>query len=111
MPARNAEDRRAIASIAALARSSRTTGASMLEAANARKRDQFNVRHECAMCGVMEIDQTLPPEEINRRGYAAYRLHMRRLALLRDRNRRKAAELEAEAAAADAELADSANAS
>jgi hypothetical protein len=111
MPARNPEERRALASIAALARSAKTTGAEMLEAANNVYRDSFNLGHQCEMCERIEIDQALPPEEIARRGYAAYRAHMRRLALRRDRHRRLAAEHAAAADAADAELADNANAS
>lgn len=105
MPARNGEERRAIATIAALSRSVRESGAERLAAANAAYRDGFNRRHECEMCGVVEIDQALTLEEIARRGAASYRVHMRRLALRRDRNRRVAAELEAEADAADEELA------
>ncbi len=105
MPARNPEERRQIATIAALSRSARESGADRLAAANNGYRASFNVRHECVLCDLIEIDQTLPEEEIVRRGEALYRLHMRRLALRRDRSRRLAAEHQAAAAAADAELA------
>jgi hypothetical protein len=105
MPARNPAERSAIASIAALSRSARESGSDRLAAANATYRASFNVSHQCNLCKLIEIDQSLPAEEIARRGEAAYRLHMRRLALKRDRSRRLAAELEAAAAAAEAELA------
>ena len=105
MPARNPAERRAIASIAALSRSTRESGKDRLAQANATYRASFNVRHECNVCKLIEIDQTLPAEEIARRGEAAYKLHMRRLALRRDRSRRIADEHLAEAEAADEELA------
>lgn len=105
MPARNAGERRRIAQIAALSRSATETGAERLAAANTAYRDSFNTGHECNLCKRIDVDQALPAEEIARRGEALYRLHMRRLALKRDRNRRIAGELEAEAEAADEELA------
>lgn len=105
MPARNASERAAIASIAALSRSATESGRDRLAAANAAYRASFNVRHECNVCKLIEIDQTLPAEEVARRGEAAYRLHMRRLALRRDRSKRLAAEHLANAVAADEELA------
>lgn len=105
MPARNPAERRAIASIAALSRSARESGTDRLAAANAAYRASFNVRHQCNVCDLIEVDQELPAEEIARRGAAAYKLHMRRLALRRDRSRRIAAEHLAAAAAADEELA------
>lgn len=111
MPARDPAERRAIASIAALARSTREDNAERLAAANKAYRDSFRIRHECEMCKLTEIPQDLPPEEIERRGAAAFKLHMRRLALRRDRARRLADEHAADAAAADAELSDIASAS
>jgi hypothetical protein len=105
MPARDPAERRAIATIAALARSATESGAERLASANEAYRASFRVRHECSMCKLVEIDQTLPADEIERRGKALYRLHMRRLALRRDQNRRAAAEHQAAADAADAELA------
>lgn len=105
MPARNADERRQIATIAALSRSTRESGKDRLAAANAAYRASFNVRHECNVCKLSEIDQSLSAEEIARRGEALYRLHMRRLALRRDRSRRLAAEHQAEAEAAEEELA------
>jgi hypothetical protein len=105
MPARDPAERRAIAKIAALSRSATEDGRERLAKANATYRASFNVRHECAMCKPVDIDQSLPPEEIARRGEALYKLHMRRLALRRDRSRRLAAEHQAAADAAEAELA------
>lgn len=104
MPARNAADRRAIATIAALSRSATESGTERLAAANAAYRQSFNVGHECGRCKLVEIDQALPAEEIARRGEALYRLHMRRLALSRDRGRRLAAEHAAQADEAEHEL-------
>lgn len=109
MPARSPEERRAIASIAALSRSARESGAERLAAANATYRASFNCGHQCAMCPPVGIDQTLPAEEIERRGAALYKVHMRRLALRRVRSQRLAAEVAA-IEAADAELADVATA-
>lgn len=105
MPARDPAERSAIAAIAALARSATESGADRLARANAAYRESFRVRHQCETCKLVEIDQTLPAEEIARRGEALYRLHMRRLALRRTRSRRLAAEHQAAADAADAELA------
>ena len=105
MPARNASERSQIARIAALSRSAIQSGKDRLAAANAAYRDSFNVSHECNVCKLVEIDQTLPADEIARRGDALYRRHMLALARKRDRNRRIAEELQAEAEAADAELA------
>jgi hypothetical protein len=112
MPARDPEERRAIASIAALSRSATETGADRMASANRTWRETFSRGHSCSVCKKhIAIDQALPAEEIARRGDALYRLHMRRLALVRTQNRRKADEqleaaLEAKAAAiaADGEL-------
>lgn len=93
MPARDPEERRAIASIAALSRSARESGADRMAAANRTYRDSFNTGHECPLCKAIAIDQELPADEIARRGEALYRLHMRRLALRRSQNRRRADEL------------------
>jgi hypothetical protein len=105
MPARDPAERKAIASIAALSRSATTSGADRLATANRTYRDSFNLGHSCSICKAIEIDQTLAPDEISRRGEALYKLHMRRLALVRTRNRRRADELLAQADEADAELA------
>jgi hypothetical protein len=112
MPARDPEERRAIASIAALSRSASESGADRMATANRTWRESFNEGHSCSVCKKhIAISQALPAGEIARRGDALYRLHMRRLALVRTQGRRKADErleaaLEAEAAAiaADGEL-------
>lgn len=106
MPAKDPSERRALASIAALSRAATTSGADMLGAANSKYRDSFNTSHTCDMCGTVTIPQDLPADEIERRGHAAYRAHMRRLALRRDRAHRNAADAIAEAEAAEAELAE-----
>lgn len=105
MPARDPAERRAIATIAALSRSATENGRDRIASASKAYRDSFRISHECPMCKRVEIDQTLPAGEIERRGQALYRLHMRRLALRRDRSRRVAAAAEAAADAADEELA------
>lgn len=105
MPARDANERHRIAQIAALSRSATESGRERMAAANAAYRDSFNAGHGCNLCKRIDIDQSLPAEEIARRGEVLYKLHMRRLALRRDRNRRIAGELGAEADAADEELA------
>src|SRR5580693_7454843 len=104
MPAKDPGERRALATIAALSRAATTSGADMLEPANNAYRNTFNTGHACRLCPAITISQDLPREEITRRGYALYCLHMRRLALDRDRNRRLAAAATAEADQADAEL-------
>ncbi len=105
MPARNARERSQIARIAALSRSATESGQDRLAAANASYRKSFDAGHECNVCKRVDIDQTLPAEEIARRGEALYKRHMQALALKRSRSRRLAEEHLAEAEAADAELA------
>lgn len=118
MPAHDPEERRALASIAALTRSTRESGTDRMSAAHAAYRDSFRTRHECELCGLVEIDQSAGDEEIERRGKAAFTAHMKRLAYYRTRHQREAAEhldaavaAEAAAAEASAELADLASAS
>jgi hypothetical protein len=95
MPARDPEERRAIASIAALSRSATESGADRMAAANRVYRESFNAGHSCQLCKAVTIDQALAPAEIARRGEALYRLHMRRLALRRSQHQRQADELAA----------------
>jgi len=103
MPASSPEERRAIAAIAALSRSATESGTDRLANANRAYRASFNVGHECRMCKLITIDQALPADEIERRGEALYKIHMRRLALWRTRGQNFAAQLAA--IEADAELA------
>lgn len=106
MPATDAAERRQIAQIAALTRSVTEDGRERIRLAQQAYRDSFKIRHECPMCGVIEIPQDLPADEISRRGKAAHRVHMQRLALRRDQSRRTAAAATADAEAAEHELAD-----
>lgn len=105
MPAKDAGERRQIARIAALSRSARESGKERMARANEVYRTSFRRGHQCAVCRPEEIDQSLPPEEIARRGEALYRLHMQRLARRRDRSQRLAAEYQEAADIAGEELA------
>jgi hypothetical protein len=104
MPAHDPGERSTIARIAALTRSAKSSGAERMEAAQAAYRKSFTVRHECNLCGLVEIDQSLPAEEIGRRAQAAFRAHMQRLAYHRGRAQRNAAAAAAVIAEVDAEL-------
>lgn len=110
MPAHDPYERRVIASIAGLARSARESGTDRLAKANQTYRDSFNVGHECAMCKRIDIDQSLAPEEIRRRGDALYRLHMRRLRLRQQTSQRRAAQAAADVEAVEAMTAEQARA-
>lgn len=100
--------------IGGLARSAKEpSGAAMLEKANKAFRDSFDVRHECDLCGVVEVDQALPAKERQRQSAAAYRAHMSRISRARTRahSRELAARRDryaAEKLAAQAELLDNA---
>jgi hypothetical protein len=98
MTSRDAVERRWIASMGGLARSATATGTERMETARSAYRQSFNLGHKCRVCRLVKIDQTLPPDEISRRGAALFRLHMRRLRLRADKNRRLAEQLDAEAA-------------
>jgi hypothetical protein len=99
--------RSAHARVAALARSAREpSGAAMLTAANKTFRDSFLVGHACAVCKLIEVDQTLPLKERQRIADAAYRLHMSRLSLRASAARRRASKARAVADQAEAELAE-----
>jgi len=101
----DAAERSARATIAALARSANEpNGAAMLEAANATYRKSFYSRHECTLCGVVEIDPALPEKERVRQGDAAYRAHMLRLSRRSARLRSGIEVLTAHADQIDAEL-------
>lgn len=105
MPARDAGERRQIAKIAALSRSARESGKDRMARANEVYRTSFRKGHECAVCRRVDIDPSLPPEEIARRGEVLYRLHMQRLARRRDRSQRLTAEYQEAADIASEELA------
>lgn len=79
MPSSNSE-RSQHARIAALSRSAaEPSGTAMTETARKTFRDSFDTRHECAMCGTVEISQSLPAADRRRQAEAAYRAHMTRL--------------------------------
>jgi hypothetical protein len=52
----------------------------MLAPANQAQTDGFYSRHECKMCGLVEIPPDAPADERQRRGDAAQRAHHLRLA-------------------------------
>lgn len=78
----------------------------MTETARRTFRDSFDVRHECARCGTVEIPQDLPAADRRRMAEAAYRAHMTRLSHSREVMRGRAARAAAAAEQAEAELAE-----
>lgn len=99
------DDRSAHARIAAFSRSAREpSGEAMTETARRTYRDSFAVRHDCKLCGTVEIDQSLPAAERRRQADAAYRAHMTRLSHRREVMRRRAAQATAAAEEADEQL-------
>lgn len=68
------------ARVAALTRAARTDGSEISAPARKAFMDRFEVRHECKLCGVIEIDQTLPPRQRQRAVQAAITAHFTRLA-------------------------------
>lgn len=104
MPSQN-EDRSAHARIAAFSRSAREpSGEAMTKTARNAYRDSFKVRHECKLCGTVEVDQDLPAKEIARIAEAAYRAHMTRLSHRREVMRNRAEQATAAAEEADEQL-------
>jgi hypothetical protein len=93
--------RSANATIAALTRAARTDGGEISAPARRAFLEQFETRHECKFCGVVEIDQTMPPEQRARAAAAARKLHFTRLATASSLAR--AAEAKAAAIAHEAE--------
>lgn len=85
------------AQLAALSRVAREpSGTAMTETARRAFRDSFDLRHECKLCGTIEIDQDLAPAERRRQADAAYRAHMTRLSHRRAVVGKRAAEAAAE---------------
>src|SRR5260370_42502405 len=73
MPSSNSE-RSQHAQLAALSRVAREpSGTAMTETARRTYRDSFDTRHECKLCGTVEIDQSLAPAERRRQAEASYR--------------------------------------
>lgn len=100
-----ATERSQRARIAALARSAaEPSGTAMTERARQTFRDSFLTRHQCDMCGLVEIPEGAPDAERQRRADAAYSAHMTRLSQRAAVSRRRAAGHLAEADQAEAEL-------
>lgn len=68
------------ARVAALTRAARTDGSEISAPARKAFMDRFETRHECKLCGVIEIDQTLPPKQRQRAIQAAISAHFVRMA-------------------------------
>jgi hypothetical protein len=68
------------ATIAALSRSAKTPGDEISAPARSAFLDSFHTRHECELCGVVEIDQSLPKAKRKKMADAALSAHMRRIA-------------------------------
>lgn len=96
--------RRANATIAALTRAARTDGREISAPARAAFLKQFGIRHECKHCGVIEIDQSLPPDQRARAARAAMSAHFRRLAAASKLARFTVARIEAQASEVDEQL-------
>lgn len=96
--------RRANATIAALTRAAKTDGREISAPARARFLEKFQTRHACRHCGVIEIDQSLPPEQRARAARAAMSAHFRRLAAASRLARFTAARITEQAEQADEEL-------
>lgn len=92
------------ARIAALTRAARTDGREISAPARSAFMKRFETRHECKLCGVVEIDQTLPPAQCARAVQAAITAHFTRLAARPRIARMRAAQLYQSAAQAEAEL-------
>jgi hypothetical protein len=93
------------AQIAALTRAARSNGSEMTAAKRAAFLRGFETRHECKYCGVIEINQDLPPAEHERAATAARSAHFRRLALRSKASRLRARKLYKQARDIESELA------
>lgn len=98
------------ARIAALTRAARTDGSEISAPARRAFLAKFETRHECKLCGVVEIDQALPPAQRERAIAAAMSAHFTRLAVrpraARARARRAYRAAKVYEAELDTELAD-----
>lgn len=92
-------------SIAALTRVAREGGSNISRPAREAFLDSFKTRHECDLCGVIEINQELPRAERDKASAAALRVHFSRLAQRSALARRRARVHDAAAAEAEARLA------
>lgn len=87
------------ARLAALSKSAQSpSGAATTERARRVFLESFDTRHECRLCGVVEIDQSLPEKERKRMSTAAYKAHQTRVShrqrVLRERAKSALAEAE-----------------
>ena len=94
------------ARIAALTRSARTDGREISAPARAAFLQKFETRHECKLCGTVEIDQSLPPAQRQRAVEAAIRAHFTRLAMRPRIARARARRLYVDAKKAEAALSE-----
>lgn len=92
------------ARIAALTRAATMDGSEISAPARAAFMERFKTRHECKLCGVVEIDQTLPPKQRARAVQAAITAHFTRLAARPRIARMRARQLYRSAQQAEAEL-------
>lgn len=94
------------ARIAALTRAATTDGGEISAPARAAFMKRFETRHECKLCGVIEIDQSLPPRQKQRAVEAAIRAHFTRLAARPRVARARARRLYVTAKEAETQLAE-----
>lgn len=78
----------------------------MTETARRTFDDSFDTRHECKLCGVVEIPQDIPAKERRRMAEAARSAHYTRMSHRRAVMRGRAAKAKAAAETAEAELAE-----
>lgn len=96
--------RRANATIAALTRAARTDGRAISAPGRAAFLASFETRHECKHCGIVEIDQSLPPDQRARATRAAMSAHFRRLASISVAGRHAMQRVDTMVAAAEEQL-------
>jgi hypothetical protein len=77
--AAEAERRRTNAQLAALTRAARTDGREISAPARTAFMKRFETRHECKLCGIVEINQSLPADQRARAVRAAIRVHFIKL--------------------------------
>lgn len=101
----NADLQRMQRQIAALSRVATTPGEEISAPARAAFLAKFKTRHECGLCGVVEIDQSLTPAQRQTAVAAAISAHFRRMALRSRSVRAKAKQLNNTARKMEAQLA------
>lgn len=96
--------RSASAQIAALTRAARSDGSEISAPGRKKFLENFETRHECKWCGVVEIDQSMAPPQRARAAEAAKSAHFRRLATVSKLAREAEAKLAAKACEAETQL-------